>query len=396
MSHWIYLVLTLTGAESPSAATFAASQGGGLPTVSISSSAGPANELGEVTGSFEVSRAGGDISSGLTVQISIGGTATLGQDFHLQPAFVTAVSISANQTSRLVTFEPLADNRLEGEEAAVITLIADQTAYIIDPTLNSASITILDDPVEVELTDADAEASEAGPETGLFTISRTGGNIDGAITVQIALSGSASLGSDYTLSPSFVTAATIAGGETSRVVTLTPRADNLAEGPEEATVTLLPDNTIYNLGETISGTVTIADDAPVIQISSNDALASELTLDPASFTVSRTGGDVTTSITVGIAIGGTATLNTDYSLDPPFVTAVSISGEERLVTLTPQVPFGDLPDDEGEETVIIDLVPSSNYLLGPEDSVTLIIDDRDRWFFDRFEDTLRVDATVEQ
>ena len=192
--------MTLTGAESPSAATFAASQGGGLPTVSISSSAGPANELGEVTGSFEVSRAGGDISSGLTVQINIGGTATLGQDYRLQPAFVTAVSISANQTSRIITLEPLADNRLEGEEEAVITLVANAADYTIDPTLDSASITILDDPVEVEVTDADTEASEAGPETGSFTISRTGGNIDSTITVQIALSGSASLGSDYTLS----------------------------------------------------------------------------------------------------------------------------------------------------------------------------------------------------
>jgi len=396
MSHWLFVILTIAGFESASAATLAAPQGGGLPTVSISTSAGPANELGEVTGGFEVSRAGGDISSGLTVQISIGGTATLGQDYRLQPAFVTAVSISANQTSRIITLEPLADNRLEGEEEAVITLVANAAAYTIDPTLDSASITILDDPVEVEVTDADTEASEAGPETGSFTISRTGGNIDSTITVQIALSGSASLGSDYTLAPAFVTAATIAGGETSRVVTLTPRADTLAEGPEEATVTLRPNNTIYNLGKTISGTVTIADDAPVIEISSNDPLASEVTLDPASFTVSRMGGDITTSITVGIAISGTAILNSDYSLNPPFVTALSISGEERLVTLTPQVPFGDVSDDEGEETVVIDLVPSSNYLLGPEDSVTLIIDDRDRWFVDRFEDTLRSQATVEQ
>jgi hypothetical protein len=248
----------------------------------------------------------------------------------------------------------------------------------------------------VELTDADTEASEAGLETGSFTISRTGGNIDGTITVQIALSGSASLGSDYTLSPGFVTAATIAGGETSRVVTLTPKADNLAEGPEEATLTLLPDNSIYNLGQSVTDTVTIADDAPVIQISSSDSLASELTLDPALFTVSRTGGNLGSTITVGIAIGGTATLNSDYSLNPPFVTAVSIPGEERIVTLTPQAPFGDLPDDEGEETVIIDLVPSSDYLLGTEDSVTLIIDDRDRLFVDRFEDTQGSEATIDQ
>lgn len=76
---------------------------------------------------------------------------------------MTAVSISANQTSRIITLEPLADNRLEGEEEAVITLVANAADYTIDPTLDSASITILDDPVEVEVTDADTEASEAGP-----------------------------------------------------------------------------------------------------------------------------------------------------------------------------------------------------------------------------------------
>lgn len=388
MSRWLFLVLVLVGVGLASSATASNPQGGGLPTVSISSSTEPANELGEVTRFFEVSRVGGDISTGLTVSISIGGSATLGQDYRLQPAFVTAVAISANQSSVGVTLEPRADNLLEGEEQAVITLVANPELYTIDPAMDSASVTILDDPVEVVLSDADTEASEAGPETGSFTISRTGGDIDSTITVQITLTGSAGLGPDYSLSPAFVTAATIAGGETSRVVTLTPKADNLAEGPEEATLTLLPNNNIYNLGQPITDSVTIADDAPVIQISSNDSLASELTLDPASFTVSRTGGDITTSMTVGISIGGTATLNSDYSLDPPIVTAVGISGEETVVTLTPQAPIGDLPDDEGEETVVIDLVPSSNYLLGPNDSVTLIIDDRDRLFVDRFEETL--------
>jgi len=50
MSHWLFVILTIAGFESASAATLAAPQGGGLPTVSISSSAGPANELGEVMG----------------------------------------------------------------------------------------------------------------------------------------------------------------------------------------------------------------------------------------------------------------------------------------------------------------------------------------------------------
>jgi hypothetical protein len=39
------------------------------------------------------------------------------------------VSIPANFSSELITLEPFADNLLEGEEEAVITLVADPEAY---------------------------------------------------------------------------------------------------------------------------------------------------------------------------------------------------------------------------------------------------------------------------
>ena len=70
-----------------------------------------------------------------------------------------------------------------------------------------------------------------------------GGNTAATLTVGISLGGTAGLNADYTLSPGFVTAATIPGGETSRTVILTPSASGNDlpedEGVETIIVTLV-------------------------------------------------------------------------------------------------------------------------------------------------------------
>lgn len=357
--------------------------GGGLSTVSISKG-GAASETGQDS-FFTVTRVGGEMSNSLTVGISITGTAALGSDYTLSPAFVTAVSISANEASVNVVLEPLADNLLEGVEQAIITLTPN-VAYDLG-AMTSVTIDIADDPVEVNLTAPDTDASEAGPDNGSFTVTRTGGDGASTLTVGMSITGTAGLGLDYTLSPAFVTAVAVPGGSSSITVDLIPMADNLLEGAEEANITLTPNSSAYHLGSTIAETIHIADDPVEVSISSSDPLASEVTLDPASFTVSRSGGNTTASLTVGIAVSGSATFNGDYTFSPAFVTAVSISGNQPsvTVTVTPQVQAGDLPNDEGEETVVIDL-QGTDYLIAAPGSTTLVIDDSDdSLFMDGFE-----------
>ncbi|BCU78329.1 hypothetical protein llg_30440 [Luteolibacter sp. LG18] len=129
-----------------------------------------------------------------------------------------------------------------------------------DVTVNTAITT-------VSLATTDANAAEAGLNTGAFTVTRAGGSTASALTVFYTISGTATNGTDYqTLSGSV----TIPAGQTSATITVTPIDDYLQEtGGETSIVTLTADPT-YGLNGTVTGTVTIADNDvnPVVTITS--------------------------------------------------------------------------------------------------------------------------------
>ena len=99
----------------------------------------------------------------------------------------------------------------------------------------------------------DPTATEAGPTTGQFTVSRTGGTT-AALTVHFTVSGTAISGVDYI---DIGTSVTIPAGAASATVTVTPVDDAAAEGDQTAIVTLRADAG-YWLG-TPNATVTILD-----------------------------------------------------------------------------------------------------------------------------------------
>ena len=119
----------------------------------------------------------------------------------------------------------------------------------------------------------DATAAEANRETGTLTVSRTGSTA-AALVVNMALSGTATNGTDYDNVRSSVL---IQPGQTTAAMTVRPVDDATVEANETAIATLAA-NPAYNLGAATSGTVTIADnDAPtaaplpvLIVISNND------------------------------------------------------------------------------------------------------------------------------
>lgn len=107
----------------------------------------------------------------------------------------------------------------------------------------------------VSVSATDSDASEAGPDVGTWTITRTG-NTSGALSVNYSLGGTAVADSDYTLDSS--APINFAAGETSKVVILTPIDDVLGECDEVARLTLL-DGTGYAIDST-SGDISISDD----------------------------------------------------------------------------------------------------------------------------------------
>ncbi len=116
------------------------------------------------------------------------------------------------------------------------------------------SETFATDQVTIEA--ADASASETGPDTGSFRVTRPAANTNGALTVYYTLSGSAVSGSDYAaLSGSVV----IPAGAVSAEFVVTPLEDTAwQEGSESVVATLVPCNYLTGAGN--SAVVSIQDD----------------------------------------------------------------------------------------------------------------------------------------
>jgi len=110
----------------------------------------------------------------------------------------------------------------------------------------------------VTVTATDPSASEAGPDSGTFTINRTGGPTTNPLTVSYAMSGAATNGTDYVAVSG---SATIGAGASSTTVTITPIDDSVYEGNESAILTLTGGAT-YAVGNPDNATITIADNDP--------------------------------------------------------------------------------------------------------------------------------------
>jgi hypothetical protein len=104
----------------------------------------------------------------------------------------------------------------------------------------------------VTLVATDANASETGPNTGTFTISRTGATTAG-LTVRYSVTGTAANGTDYASLSGLLT---IPAGASSAVVTVTPINDTEKEGNESVILTLSPD-AAYTVGSPDPATVRI-------------------------------------------------------------------------------------------------------------------------------------------
>jgi hypothetical protein len=107
------------------------------PTVSVVATDASADELGD-PGIFTLTRTGSTASS-LTVNYTMGGTATNGTDYVTLPGTAT---IAGGSTTTTVTLSPVNDSLAEGSETAVMTITAGTGYSVGFPS--SATVTIID------------------------------------------------------------------------------------------------------------------------------------------------------------------------------------------------------------------------------------------------------------
>jgi hypothetical protein len=257
------------------------------------------------SGRFTVKREG-DLTGNLVVNYNASGIASNGIDY---VSLSGSVTIAAGAASADIVLTPLDDNLIEGDESVILTL-ATNVAYNIG-TPGVATIFIRDnEKVSVSITAPDAMASEPGDDTGQFLISR-GSVTSGNLTVNLALSGTATPGVDYLPLDNPVVIPDGASSVTLDVIVF----DDLHVEPTEDIILTILSSTNYNIGSPGQATVQITDDdansVPAVGFTFSTSSAEENKSPGISVSLSSTSS---VPITVDYRIiGGTAS-NNDYTL----------------------------------------------------------------------------------
>jgi len=145
----------------------------------------------------------------------------------------------------------LAANSPSDDYGGTVNFVGGSTITASD-SLTSATFAVLSPSVQITATQPNA--SEYGPASGLFTISRTG-RTDTDLNVSYAIQGTALNGFAYGAIP---TGQTIPAGSSASAVTITPIPNDVTDG-DRTVILSLAASPSYNLAALSSDTVTIHD-----------------------------------------------------------------------------------------------------------------------------------------
>ena len=196
----------------------------------------------------------GDSSGALTVNFSIGGTATFNTDYTQTGAATFTpptgtVTFADGSLTATVTVDPSADSTVEPDETVILTVTAGAGYTVGVPA--SATGTITNDDTDVSVAVSPLSTTEDGAGNLVYTFTRNGVTT-GPLTVNFSIGGTATFNTDYTqtgaasFTPPTGTVTFIAGSSTA-TVTVDPTADGAAELDETVILTVTA-GTGYNVG----------------------------------------------------------------------------------------------------------------------------------------------------
>ena len=314
----------------------------------------------------------GATTNALTVNYTVGGTATNGIDY----ASITnniIFGIGSSTVTRIIN--PTADTTVEANETVILTL-ASGTGYTIGTTTAVTGTIINDDAVtlpSITLALAPVSVLEDGTPNLIYTFTRTGATTN-ALTVSYGITGTATNGTDYA---TIGTSVTFAANSATASVTVNPTADTTIEADETVALTLAT-GTGYTVGTTTAVTGSITnDDFPSISLGLNYSGISENSPSNFTYTFTRTGA-TTNPLTVKYNLAGTA-LSTDYTGATPGTNKTIIFAANSATATLVLDPTADTTL-ETDETISLQLVAGTGYSLGTTAAqiATIINDDGTR------------------
>jgi len=322
-------------------------------------------ETGPVAAQVMVYRPAGNTSGAVPVAYSIGGTATNGEDYEFLSG---EIIIPDGQAKVYIDILPIDDNIDEPRETVVLSLVQNgwytlgwkksDTVYIVDNDLPTVTISAPDD-----------NASEEGPNNGIFRLTRHG-VLTSSLLVYYEVGGTATNGSRYARLNGSVTFYPEAS---SADIIVAPYNDSSYQGDETVTLTILPTDQ-YQAGSPSSATITISDnEQPTVAIAAPVASIFENGTDHGVFRVSRNGNSLMAPpLEVNFTVGGTAINGVHY--DVSFSESVIIPAGTAFVDLE-IVPLNNETQD-GTQTVVVTLAPGPGYTIGSAgNAVVSILDD---------------------
>ncbi|WP_287737276.1 choice-of-anchor L domain-containing protein, partial [Microcystis sp. M045S2] len=260
----------------------------------------------------------GVTTNALTVNYTVGGTATFSTDYtQTGAASYTAttgtVNFVAGSSTATVTVDPTADTTVESDETVALTL-ASGTGYTVGTT-TAVTGTITNDDTNVTLAVSPSSVNEDGTANLVYTFTRTGVTTN-ALTVNYTVGGTATFSTDYTQTGAATfTSATgtvnFVAGSSTATVTVDPTADTTVESDETVALTLAS-GTGYTVGTTTAVTGTITNDDTNVTLAVSPSSVNEDGTTNLVYTFTRPGSP-TSALTANYTVGGTATFSTDYT-----------------------------------------------------------------------------------
>ncbi|SDQ27203.1 Calx-beta domain-containing protein [Flagellimonas zhangzhouensis] len=338
------------------------------PTATLTATDDTATETGTTTGEFTVNLDATNISgSPLTINYSVSGTATSGDDFI---ALTGSVQIANNSSSATILLTPIDDTEVEVDETVILNLEAGTGYSVGNP--DEATVTIVSEDIPTAtITATDNTSTESGTTTGEYTVTLDVANISGSpLAIDYTVSGTATSGDDFIALTGTVE---IANNSSSAMILLTPVNDTEIEIDETVVLTLNA-GIGYTVGSPNNATVTIiSEDSPIATITATDDTATELGTTEGIFTVdigsvNNTGA----TLTVNYSVSGDAIPDDDY---------VTLSGSVNIIDgqQTAVIVVDPLDDalTELDETVIVALEAGSGYTIGAPNTATVTIESED-------------------
>jgi predicted outer membrane repeat protein len=332
--------------------------------VSVAVSPASVAEDGATNLVYTFTRAG--VTTGaLTVNFTVGGTATFNTDYTQSGAATFAppngtVQFAAGSSTATVTIDPTADTTVEPDETVILTVAAGG-GYNVAALDNSATGTIANDDTDVTVAVSPASVTEDGATNLVYTFTRAGVTT-GALTANFTVGGTATFNTDYTQSGAATFAppngaVQFAAGSSTATVTIDPTADTPAELDETVILTVAA-GTGYNVaGLNNSATGTITNDDTDVSVAVSPASVAEDGTTNLVYTFTRAG--VTTgALTVNFTVGGTATFNTDYT-------------QSGAATFAP--PNGTVQFAAGSSTATVTIDPTADTTVEPDETVILMV-----------------------